>query len=392
MARTSPSKAAQPPEPAAKAERRKRPRWPATSPKAPSRHALRARRKFLRAFPGGFQDETYLDWERDYKWNAHCRWRDVLSEATFRRMIDERRFQEIASLAIGIESRTNLLFSFEKMALRDAARSPAGAQAFATALFDLLHGDDALEVRFSSWVAAVSRLPRLQTRVLTWPLVTVFGFIAQPATAPELGVLHRRFQHADGLVIDLERHRIGMPVLAAMREREARRIGEAVGRAVHHLGDHRQRRTVRAPTPGVSSSSGNRPGRARRRGQRAVQAAHEHVARAHVVMRRHDEMRQHRLRGAAAVRLPPARELARDAVRARAMQQLELRAARRSARRSVRLTISPWPGRRSRCAARRRSSSALRRASDSAAPARSPFMPCCTTTHLPSSVTMKPCR
>jgi hypothetical protein len=106
----------------------------------------------------------------------------MLSEATFRRMIDERRFQEIASLAIGIESRTNLLFSFEKMALRDAVRSPAGAQAFATALFDLLHGDDALEVRFSSWVAAVSRLPRRQTRVLTWPLVTVFGFIAQPAT------------------------------------------------------------------------------------------------------------------------------------------------------------------------------------------------------------------
>ena len=27
---------------------------------------------------------------------------------------------------------------------------------------------------------AVERLPRRQTRVLTWPLVTVFGFIAQP--------------------------------------------------------------------------------------------------------------------------------------------------------------------------------------------------------------------
>jgi hypothetical protein len=182
MARTSTSKAAQAPEPSAKTERRKRPRRRATPPTTPSRHALQARRKFLRAFPGGFQDETYLEWERDYKWNAHRRWRDVLSEATFRRMIDERRFREIASLATGIESRTNLLFSFEKMALRDAVRSPPGAQAFATALFDLLHGDDALEVRFPSWVAAVSRLPRHQTRVLTWPLVTVFGFIAQPAT------------------------------------------------------------------------------------------------------------------------------------------------------------------------------------------------------------------
>jgi hypothetical protein len=159
-----------------------RSRRPTALPAAPSLHAVKARRKFLRAFPGGFRDETYLDWERDYKWEAHRRWRDSLSEATFRRMIEERQFLQITSLAIGIESRTNLLFSFEKMALRDAVRSPAGAQAFATALFDLLHGDEPLEARFSSWVAAVSGLPRRQTRVLTWPLVTVFGFIAQPAT------------------------------------------------------------------------------------------------------------------------------------------------------------------------------------------------------------------
>jgi short-subunit dehydrogenase len=32
------------------------------------------------------------------------------------------------------------------------------------------------------WVAAVSRLPRRQTHVLTWPLAAVFGFIVQPAT------------------------------------------------------------------------------------------------------------------------------------------------------------------------------------------------------------------
>ena len=181
MARTSPSKVPKA-GPAAKTDRRKRPRRSGTLPTAAPRQVVKARRKFLTAFPGGFQDETYLDWERDYKWNAHRRWRDVLSEATFRRLIDERQFEKIASLAIGIESRTNLLFSFEKMALRDAVRSPAGAQAFATALFDFLHGEESLEVRFSSWVAAVDRLPRRQTRVLTWPLVTVFGFIAQPAT------------------------------------------------------------------------------------------------------------------------------------------------------------------------------------------------------------------
>jgi len=34
----------------------------------------------------------------------------------------EKRFQEIATTAVSIESRTNLLFSFEKMAIRDAIK------------------------------------------------------------------------------------------------------------------------------------------------------------------------------------------------------------------------------------------------------------------------------
>ena len=37
-----------------------------------------------------------------------------------------------------------------------------------------------MEARFASWVATLENLPRRQTRVLTWPLATVFGFIAQP--------------------------------------------------------------------------------------------------------------------------------------------------------------------------------------------------------------------
>ena len=136
----------------------------------------------MRAFPGGFRDETYLDWERDYKWNAHLRWEESLGETVFEDLIKTKKFEEIAAAATRIESRTNLLFSFEKMALRDAVRSPAGAKAFALALYDFLHGAGPMEERFAEWVEAVARLPRRKTRVLTWPLVTVFGFIAQPNT------------------------------------------------------------------------------------------------------------------------------------------------------------------------------------------------------------------
>jgi hypothetical protein len=66
------------------------------------------------------------------------------------------------------------------MALRDALKTLPAQRAFAEGLFDFLHGGDPLETRFERWVEVVAALPRRQTRVLTWPLVTVFGFLAQP--------------------------------------------------------------------------------------------------------------------------------------------------------------------------------------------------------------------
>jgi hypothetical protein len=67
------------------------------------------------------------------------------------------------------------------MALRDAVRTSDGAKAFSEGLYEFLHGRGSDERRFARWIDAVAALPRRQTRVLTWPLVTVFGFIAQPS-------------------------------------------------------------------------------------------------------------------------------------------------------------------------------------------------------------------
>src|SRR5687767_1083005 len=142
--------------------------------------ALRCRRKFLRFFRRGFHDPKYVDWERGYKWEAHEKWVAALDKSSFQRMLGAREHAEIARTAVTIESRTNLLFSFEKMALRDAVKSPAGAKAFAEGLFDFLHGRGGDERRFGEWCAVVAELPRKQTRVLTWPIVTVFGFLALP--------------------------------------------------------------------------------------------------------------------------------------------------------------------------------------------------------------------
>ena len=140
----------------------------------------RCRRKFLRFFPEGFEDETYLDWERDYKWEAHERWESTLGRDTLGELLESGEFEEAARLAVTVESRTNLLFSFEKMALRDAIKTRTGAKSFSQGLFDWLYGPGAERSKFEAWCETVSGLPRKQTRVLTWPVVTVFGFIARP--------------------------------------------------------------------------------------------------------------------------------------------------------------------------------------------------------------------
>ena len=105
-----------------------------------SENAVRCREKFLRFFPNGFEDEKYVAWERGYKWQAHKKWNAQLNRAEYEALLEKREFGEIASRAVKIESPTNLLFSFEKLALRDAVRSTEGAQAFAESLYDFLHG------------------------------------------------------------------------------------------------------------------------------------------------------------------------------------------------------------------------------------------------------------
>ena len=150
-----------------------------------SRDSVKAARKrciakFLHYFKKGFQDEKYLGWERQYKSDAHFQFQQKLDAKTFKELISTREYEKIAQTAIQIESKTNLLFSFEKMAIRDAVKSKEGAKLFASGLFQYLYTAGSLQERFENFVEIISQLPRKQTRVLTWPLVSVFSFIAQP--------------------------------------------------------------------------------------------------------------------------------------------------------------------------------------------------------------------
>jgi hypothetical protein len=141
---------------------------------------LKCRKKFLYYFPNGFYDKKYIEWERDYKWQAHLKYEEVLNEKEFKKLLSEKEYNEIARRAVNIETKTNLLFSFEKMALRDAVKSYHGAKLFAEGLFKYIYGKTNIKERFKKFAETLSILPRKQTRVRTWPLQTVFGFIARP--------------------------------------------------------------------------------------------------------------------------------------------------------------------------------------------------------------------
>ena len=138
-------------------------------------------KKFLHYFPHGYKDTKYIDWERAYKWNAHLAWKEKLNKQVFRQLLDDQKYHEISKRAVSLESKTNLLFSFEKMALRDAVKTFPSAKLFAEGLYNFIYGTGELQKRFELYRDVIANLPVKQTRVLTWPVLTIFGFLADPS-------------------------------------------------------------------------------------------------------------------------------------------------------------------------------------------------------------------
>jgi hypothetical protein len=48
-------------------------------------------------------------------------------------------------------------------------------------MYNLLHEPGPRKERFVEWIVSVADLPRIKSRVLSWPILTVFPYLAQPA-------------------------------------------------------------------------------------------------------------------------------------------------------------------------------------------------------------------
>ncbi len=77
-------------------------------------------------------------------------WETELNRTAYRSLLRQGKYAETAMRAVRIESRTNLLFSFEKMALRDAVKTSEGSRSFAKGLFAFLYGQGTQERRFEN--------------------------------------------------------------------------------------------------------------------------------------------------------------------------------------------------------------------------------------------------
>ena len=131
---------------------------------------------FLDRYPGGFHGDRYLSEERDYKVKAHELATTNLARSESDGLLAAGMFAEVCRHAMQVVNQTNLIFPNEKMALRDGLKSAERKEAFATALHELLHGEQTYELRFYRFTSVLDRMGAAK-----WTVATYFPFLLYPS-------------------------------------------------------------------------------------------------------------------------------------------------------------------------------------------------------------------
>jgi hypothetical protein len=140
-----------------------------------------AKKNFLRLFPNSFGDESYIARERSYKVKSHQVWAEELGREVYQDLINSERYEEIALRLLKVYRGLNLLGTFEAMSLHDALKTDVGARLIGTAVFDSVYGNLPADTRFNVLSNAIAAVPMARGKLTTWPLQTVFPFLANPS-------------------------------------------------------------------------------------------------------------------------------------------------------------------------------------------------------------------
>ncbi len=131
---------------------------------------------FLEEFPGGFYGEKFKKQEREYKDEAHALAQELFGQKPFASLLQRGDCAEIAKRASKVVNATNLIFPYEKMALRDGLTEPSAQKEFGIALYSLLYGSGVLEQRFVSFARVLENIDAAK-----WTTATYFLFIVDPS-------------------------------------------------------------------------------------------------------------------------------------------------------------------------------------------------------------------
>jgi len=140
---------------------------------------------FLKKFPGGFIDEAYINdpekGERQYKWDAHLKFVELLGDGQFGTLLSSGNIDELKKRVLAVESKINILSIYEKAAFRDALKDDAAARAYLETLSLLLDAGPKQDA-CTTYFEAVNRLPAelAKSPVATWPVATVIPYLARP--------------------------------------------------------------------------------------------------------------------------------------------------------------------------------------------------------------------
>lgn len=131
---------------------------------------------FLRLFPEGFETQEYREHERDYKVDASNFMNECLGKTQMDALLHDKNYSKIWEQAKRVVQKTNLIFPQEKMALTDAINaSPEREEEFSKTLYELLHGDNTLQARFTKFSNFLGKYGALK-----WTTATYFLFLADP--------------------------------------------------------------------------------------------------------------------------------------------------------------------------------------------------------------------
>lgn len=140
--------------------------------------------KFLSTFPGGFSDPKYLgtlkEGERVYKDHFAHQYRELLMNGEGERLLQAGALDELRHRLLSVAKINLLHFKWDLAALRDGlSGDDEVVRAFFAALLDASSAAPS-ESKFNALAKALNRLPAPGSPVASWPMATVFPYLARP--------------------------------------------------------------------------------------------------------------------------------------------------------------------------------------------------------------------